>query len=35
MDGAVSRALSLGYTIQEIQISFETQLKLWTKAQKP
>lgn len=35
MDGAVSRALSMGYTIQEIQISFETQLKLWTKAQKP
>lgn len=35
MDGAVSRALSMGYTIQEIQSSFETQLKLWAKAQKP
>ena len=34
MDGAVSRALSMGYTVQEIQVSFETQLKLWAKAQK-
>lgn len=35
MDGAVSRALSMGYTVQEIQVAFETQLKLWAKAQKP
>lgn len=35
MDGAVSRALSMGYTVQEIQAAFETLLKLWTKAQKP
>ena len=34
MDGAVSRALSMGYTVQEIQTAFETQLKLWAKAQK-
>lgn len=35
MDGAVSRALSMGYTVQEIQAAFETLLKLWAKAQKP
>jgi GntR family transcriptional regulator len=34
MDGAVSRALSTGYTVQEIQTAFETQLKFWAKAQK-
>ena len=35
MDGAVSRALSMGYTVQEIQAAFETLLKFWAKAQKP
>lgn len=34
MDGAVSRALSMGYTVQEIQAAFETLMKLWAKAQK-
>ncbi len=35
MDGAVSRALSMGYTVQEIQTACETLLKFWAKAQKP
>ncbi len=34
MDGAVTKALAMGYTIQEIQSAFETLLEFGSKAKK-
>lgn len=34
IDGAVGRALSLGYTAQEVREAFEAQMARWTRAKK-
>ena len=34
MDGAVGKALSMGYTLEEVREAFEAQLARWTRAKK-
>ena len=34
MDGAVGKALSMGYTVAEVRDAFDAQLARWTRAKK-
>jgi len=34
MDGAVGKALSMGYTLEEVREAFEAELVRWTRAKK-